>query len=647
MSLRLQNQHHALFIFFLLAAIPGLLGAAGIERPFDPVVVTGAQLGDFLGADTSDIYVYAYVEGNWRQIPFQIDQLDWNSELAVYSYFAPHNAVLDSLDELCFMAVDMGDSVVDNRWIADIGSTLYQRYQVAAWDTSVVPARKSYAYVYRSSSITPAFSPYMSYQTGVVGVSDTVSAQSYIFGQNGDAIPDYLSLLTGKERGPDILDRWKIRFKGSIGPYWGSPEYIESEESALRDPALQVRAGAVRVIHRREFGINMQGNELPLYLSLESMFYPWSYKIDLVKEGLPGYLGMQEMRQTVDYLPNVTGSLFHWSGGTGIPVDGVLDVIPDKSFDTPAVNWYMVQGEFGIAATVFNMLPITGTHLSLYYIDDSSTEHGAQRDGIGDTGDMMAYAESGVQLTASGSDPIDIEDDNENLAATFYYLPGYHTAAYGDSLADYSRHPLQIVVTPRTNTVIPVEMTALKARLVKGAVRLEWTTVSESNNYGFDVERRGAAESSWRKIGFVKANGTSQTAHAYQFTDREPATGSNSYRLKQIDFDGSSTYSREVTVDIQLPELLELGQNYPNPFNPGTGITFQLPAGEEQRVTLAVYNLLGQKIRSLVDANLEPGTHQVYWDGRDDRGLNAVSGAYLYRLQLGSQVLTRKMIKMQ
>jgi len=62
---------------------------------------------------------------------------------------------------------------------------------------------------------------------------------------------------------------------------------------------------------------------------------------------------------------------------------------------------------------------------------------------------------------------------------------------------------------------------------------------------------------------------------------------------------------------------------------------------------MAVYNLLGQKIRTLVDGNMEPGTHHVHWDGRDDRGLNAVSGAYLYRLQLGAQVLTRKMIKMQ
>lgn len=83
MSLRLQNQHLVLFVLFLVVGIPALLAGAGIERPFDPVVVKGAQLGDFLGADTSDIYVYVYKEESWQQIPFQIDQVDWDAEMAV------------------------------------------------------------------------------------------------------------------------------------------------------------------------------------------------------------------------------------------------------------------------------------------------------------------------------------------------------------------------------------------------------------------------------------------------------------------------------------------------------------------------------------------------------------------------------------
>jgi hypothetical protein len=640
MSLRLQNLRlRSCVLFLMVLGLQTALSGADLQRPFDPVVIQGRQIHDFLGSDTSEVFVYAYKAGGWVQIPFQVDQVDKDST-GVYSYFAPHNAVIDTTDEICFMAADMGDSVGDNRWIGDIGSTLYQRYQVAAWDTSVVPSRKAYAYVYRSSSITPVFASYMTYVPGAVGHSDTVQAVTYTCGQNADAIPDFLSLKDGETSGPDILDRWKIRFEGRIGLF--TPIYTGNEDDALRDTTLQVRAGPIRVIHHPLFDIYMQGISTPLtQLPLEIIYYPWSYKLDLIKETLPGYLGMTKLRQTVDYLPNIAGSQFHWSKGTNIPVDGVLDNIVDKTFEVPGVNWYMVQGEFGTAATIFEMDTIDGTQLSLYYLDDASKIDGGNR---ADTGDSLAYAESGVQLSAL-TESIDI--NKENLSATFYFLPEYHTAAYGDSLADYSRHPLQIVVMPRTNTVIPVEMTALKGQLNKGSVQLEWTTVTESNNYGFDIERRNSADAEWQKMGFVKGHGTSQTAHAYQFIDSQPVSGMNYYRLKQIDLDGRSTYSAEVAVSLELPEKLGLAQNYPNPFNPGTDISFQVPAGALQRVNLAIFNLLGQKIRTLVDKQLESGIHHIQWDGRDERGQNAVSGAYIYRLQMGNQILTRKMIKMQ
>ena len=646
MSLRLHKHLFSIILLFSALGLQSVLVGAGIQRPFDPVVIKGSQMTDFLGANANDLYVYAFKDGSWRQIPFQIDEIDSVIQVEGYTYFAPHNGVLDPRDELCFMAVDMGDSVADNSWINNIGSMLYQRYQVSARDTSVVPARKSYAYVYRSATISTVYSPYMSYKTGTIGRSDTVHAQSYIYGQNGDEIPDFLSIKTGSVRGPDILDRWKIRFKGHIGPSW-SPDYVESEESALIDSMLTVRVGPVRILHKRTYKIIWQGIDIDRTLSLYSIFYPWSYYLDISDETLGGYLGLNELRQSVDYLPNVSGSLFHWSKGTNITVNGVPDPIADSLFQVPDFNWYMLQGNWGTAVTVFRVEPILGTAQSLYYNDNSSTAEGALRDGIGDTGDLMAYGESGVQLTALEPSYYPIDISGEDLTATFYYLPGYHSAAFGDSLANYNRHPLQVVVMPRTNTVIPVEMAAFKAQVKKGAVHLDWTTLTESNNYGFDIERKDASEQIWDKIGFVKGFGTSQTAHSYRYVDLEPRTGTNYYRLRQIDLDGRASYSEEIKITIQLPDKLELGQNYPNPFNPETEISFQIPAGSQQYVTLAIYNLLGQKLKTLVAEQLEPGSYRMHWDGRDELGQNVVSGAYIYRLQWGEQVLTRKMIKMQ
>ena len=83
-------------------------------------------------------------------------------------------------------------------------------------------------------------------------------------------------------------------------------------------------------------------------------------------------------------------------------------------------------------------------------------------------------------------------------------------------------------------------------------------------------------------------------------------------------------------------------QNYPNPFNSGTAIAFDLPYGET--VNLAVYTISGQKVATLVQGSGAAGYHQVFWDGRDEAGAALASGVYLYRLQVGDQLKTRKML---
>jgi hypothetical protein len=113
------------------------------------------------------------------------------------------------------------------------------------------------------------------------------------------------------------------------------------------------------------------------------------------------------------------------------------------------------------------------------------------------------------------------------------------------------------------------------------------------------------------------------------------------------------TYGGAVGVDddqentkTALPMAFSLSQNYPNPFNPSTTVTFDVPvaAGSQQRITVTVYDLRGRRIRTLVDSRLEPGSHQVTWDGRDDRGETVDSGVFLCALQSAEGVVTRKML---
>ena len=93
------------------------------------------------------------------------------------------------------------------------------------------------------------------------------------------------------------------------------------------------------------------------------------------------------------------------------------------------------------------------------------------------------------------------------------------------------------------------------------------------------------------------------------------------------------------------PRFFALEQNFPNPFNSGTAIRFALAADDE--VELALYNLAGQKVATLIDGAREAGTYTVSWDGRDDRGGDLGSGVYLYRLQAGAQAQTRKLLLMR
>ncbi len=187
---------------------------------------------------------------------------------------------------------------------------------------------------------------------------------------------------------------------------------------------------------------------------------------------------------------------------------------------------------------------------------------------------------------------------------------------------------------------LPVELTSFTASVVGSSVKLNWRTETEVNNYGFDIERTVISNEvknlSWEKIGFVEGFGTSNSPKDYSFTDASVVSGTYSYRLKQIDNNGIFSYSKIVEVDLGVPKKYELAQNFPNPFNPNTSIRFSLP--ETGNVKLTVYNMLGQKIATLVNEVKEAGTHIINFNAEE---LN--SGVYIYRIECNGFNEVRKM----
>ena len=184
--------------------------------------------------------------------------------------------------------------------------------------------------------------------------------------------------------------------------------------------------------------------------------------------------------------------------------------------------------------------------------------------------------------------------------------------------------------------VVPVEFTSFTATANANSVTLNWRTATETNNRGFEVQRK-TSNSGWTDISFVNGNGTSTQPHEYSYSDNNLESGTYSYRLKQVDMDGSFEYSNVVDASITAPSKFELAQNYPNPFNPTTKIDFSVPTNSN--VKLTVYNVLGQQIAVLVNGFMKSGNHTVDFNAA---GLN--SGLYFYKLESNGTSLVKKMM---
>lgn len=198
-----------------------------------------------------------------------------------------------------------------------------------------------------------------------------------------------------------------------------------------------------------------------------------------------------------------------------------------------------------------------------------------------------------------------------------------------------------IRVSTAWNEALPVELTTFSYRPTGSGVELYWRTATESNNYGFEVQRK-QGNRVWEKVGFVPGHGTTIQPQSYRYTDETVRNGQYKYRLKQIDTDGHFELSRILTVDLRPPAAFNLAQNYPNPFNPSTSINYSI--AEPAQVELAIFDLLGETVRTLVHEKQTAGNYSLIWNGQDDSGLQMPSGFYFCRLMIdGKPLATRKM----
>jgi hypothetical protein len=186
---------------------------------------------------------------------------------------------------------------------------------------------------------------------------------------------------------------------------------------------------------------------------------------------------------------------------------------------------------------------------------------------------------------------------------------------------------------------IPVELVSFTANSVRDEVELNWRTATETNNQGFHIERM-AAGGSFEEVGYAAGFGTTTEPKSYSFIDSKLDAGSYTYRLKQIDFDGSFEYSNEINVEVELPLEYALEQNYPNPFNPSTKISYSIP--EDGFVKLAVYNLLGEEVATIVNTFQKADRYEVNFNAS-----NLSSGVYVYKIEAANYTSSKKLLLMK
>lgn len=372
----------------------------GISRTLEPVILKGSALPAYLGAQTDQIFVYAYSGGNWRQLPAQVDEVD-----AGGNYVGREDGLLDDNDEIVFMARDLGDRSGGAAPVPGKGTIVTSWYELAVTD----PTRSSdqgWAYVVQSASVVPVqANDYVTFDA----TQHRVIGSNYVLGfASPHRWSDYLALGGS---GVDILDRFP--------KYWfcrGILCFNENLSSDVEDGL--VKDGPVRLILR-------DGRILA---------YGWTASSSL-SITIPASLAPDYIRFSSDFNTNATGATFYNADvPAGVLVDGVPDTVPSAPFSP----WSQLSTGAGTFIEVADPGELGGTPTT-YYVDDSRIDNL-------DSGDKQHYGDNGLRVAQPNL--------SFTLRYSLYFLDGAQPNV-GATYAGYFVHPLT-VTAQRQDLVSPI-----------------------------------------------------------------------------------------------------------------------------------------------------------------------------------------------
>jgi subtilisin family serine protease len=244
------------------------------------------------------------------------------------------------------------------------------------------------------------------------------------------------------------------------------------------------------------------------------------------------------------------------------------------------------------------------------------------------------------------ANPSSVWQNVEDLGASLSHNAPFITIS---GLTDFS----DFVVASIGDNPLPVSLSSFTARQNQERAIVEWKTLSEQNNLGFELLRQESQDwttcASYRTHQSLRGHGTTNREHTYSFIDQTVEIGKTyRYKLRSIDFDGTiHDYAPIASVQIksewlEKPRQYALYQNYPNPFNPITVIRYELPIASNVRLELV--DVLGRSVATLVDATQDAGAYAVHLNASS---LNLSSGVYFYSLKANGFSRMKKMILMK
>jgi len=356
--------------------------------------------------------------------------------------------------------------------------------------------------------------------------------------------------------------------------------------------------------------------------------------------------------------------------GTGITVDNLGNVYAVGKFDSAAVfGPFSIDRNAGLDAFVVKLSPATGDYIWFKYAGGTTNDYAAditidKNNNLYVLGYFTGTAAVGDStLTTAGSEDIfvwELTTDgnngfvkhvmgsgvdrglalNNDYGGNLYIAGSFQGSLTLDAFPFTSAGNDDIFYARLGNYPVPVELLSFSAASEGRNVTLNWSTATELNNSGFEVQR-STDNVSFETVAFIAGHGTSTEKNNYSYTDENLLPSVYYYKLRQLDFNGSFSFSSVVEIELDIPSVYSLSQNFPNPFNPATEISFSVPV--DAAVTISVFNTIGEQIDEF-SKEYTAGSYRYNFNGN-----NIPSGIYFYMLNAAGKDgsvfnQTRKMI---